>query len=111
LAAYASFSRCNHARNGVSLKSKNNKKGGLLSMPTKEGNEMASKSDKTTLTDDDIVTSKKVSRRSLLVGAGIAVGGAAAMAASGRKAAAADQKEGDMSDRTPPKIDGSRDTD
>ncbi len=66
---------------------------------------------KGTLTDGDIVTSKKITRRSLLAGAGVVLGTAAIVAGGSRKALAGDQKEGDMSDRTPPKIDGSRDTD
>lgn len=63
------------------------------------------------LTDEEIVSSKRVTRRSLLAGAGVALGTAAFVAGSARKTAAADQKEGDLKDRTPPKIDGSRDTD
>ena len=66
---------------------------------------------KGTLTDGDIVTSKKMTRRSLLAGAGVVLGTAAIVAGSSSKALAGDQKEGDMSDRTPPNIDGSRDTD
>lgn len=68
---------------------------------------------KRTLSAQDIVTEKKLNRRSLLVslGLGAAVGALATAVASTRKAFAGDQKEGDMQDRTPPKIDGSRDTD
>ena len=63
------------------------------------------------LQDDHIVTTRKVSRRSLLAstGIGLAAGVGALLAASA--ASAKDQKVGDMRDRTPPKIDGSRDTD
>ena len=65
-----------------------------------------------TLADEDIVTAKKISRRSLLAVTGIGAALAAALTvARTRKAFAGDQKEGDMQDRTPPKIDGSRDTD
>ena len=63
------------------------------------------------LKDEDIVTTKKVSRRSLLASTGIGVAaGLGALLAAGT-APAKDQKQGDMRDRTPPKIDGSRDTD
>lgn len=64
-----------------------------------------------TLSDADIVTSKTVTRRSLLAGAGVALGSVALVTGSARNALAGDQKVADMRDRTPPKIDGSRDTD
>ena len=64
-----------------------------------------------TLKDQDIVTTKKVSRRSLLASTGIGVAaGVGALLAAG-PASAKDQKQADMRDRTPPKIDGSRDSD
>lgn len=68
---------------------------------------------KRTLSAQDIVTEKRLNRRSLLVslGLGAAVGTLATVVAGTRKAFAGDQKEGDMQDRNPPKIDGSRDTD
>ncbi len=65
----------------------------------------------TVLKDKDIVTAKKVSRRSLLASAGVAAGVAGLVVAGTQKALAKDQKQADMRDRTPPKIDGSRDTD
>ena len=63
------------------------------------------------LQDESIVTTRRVSRRSLLASTGIGLAAGVGVLLTASTASAKDQKVGDMRDRTPPKIDGSRDTD
>ena len=60
-----------------------------------------------TLAEQEIQSARKMSRRSLLARTGIV----AAATAGASAARAGDQKQGDMRDKGPTKIDGSKDTD